>query len=282
MVGDECVQCERCVAACPVDVFQRESGTEQQWLETLLTGVVHGELTLYCGNLNEKSRKESGVLLPCLASLHAGAIVFLGTHGVCRLELSFGNCNSCLYGGGWEHVEICLNSLQRTLYLNGLPPVDIRKQESVITCSMHHDSGDPGNVNNALGNNIREPDRRTLLKQVAALSGRIVETTIRGGPAERDAPRPFDPEQTKHRLYLRELRRYRDLTGGKGEVRISPHSRIIDHELCNGCGLCSKMCRNSALVCSTEGDVPIFDVSRCSDCGLCETACRRAAIRSEI
>lgn len=270
-IDEGCLHCDRCVAVCPVDVFQRRAGTEKQWLQALLSGVsTDGVLCLYCQNLNTRSRRDRGVALQCHGSLHSAALLFLLISGVRVLELRFGNCCSCLLGGGWEQLGNWLSSLQKTLYRHGLPLVEIEEQESSIFCL----------TKNPAQEKAPRADRRALLKQAATLAGRMVATTFRAEEHHKSQAAVFEPEQAKHNLYFRALAAYRDLSGGSDRVTVSSTVRIIDQGLCNGCGLCVKLCRNKALVRRNE-EVPFFDGSRCTDCGLCLTACRSKAIRRE-
>lgn len=48
----------------------------------------------------------------------------------------------------------------------------------------------------------------------------------------------------------------------------------INDEACAKCGLCSKMCRSSAL----NGKPPSHNGQKCTGCGLCVIACRKGAL----
>lgn len=52
---------------------------------------------------------------------------------------------------------------------------------------------------------------------------------------------------------------------------------IIDHEKCQGCGLCVSVCTCGALI-LVEKTVMVIDVEYCGWCTLCEMVCPNGAI----
>ena len=56
------------------------------------------------------------------------------------------------------------------------------------------------------------------------------------------------------------------------------HVAVVDHDLCNGCGICAQRCQFGALKMNVTIDKANIDQMRCFGCGLCETGCPRQAI----
>ena len=53
---------------------------------------------------------------------------------------------------------------------------------------------------------------------------------------------------------------------------------VIDHDKCNGCGICAQRCQYGALKFEVTTEVANIDQFACYGCGLCQTGCPRGAI----
>lgn len=53
---------------------------------------------------------------------------------------------------------------------------------------------------------------------------------------------------------------------------------VIDHDLCEGDGLCVENCPGRTLAIE-DGKVVVVDLERCGECYYCESVCSTGAIR---
>jgi ferredoxin len=91
---------------------------------------------------------------------------------------------------------------------------------------------------------------------------------------------------------LREYRKYADQRAGGskpqpvnyGTWRGHPREHIpwfptVAAELCNGCGMCLRLCESGALASTSEGKVEVVDPFKCVvGCSSCATICKPKAI----
>jgi len=56
-------------------------------------------------------------------------------------------------------------------------------------------------------------------------------------------------------------------------------ARVIDSEVCLGCGACVDACPSEAI--SEQDDKYVIDADGCNDCGACEDECPEEAISAD-
>lgn len=273
LIRSNCTGCELCVAACKADTFLRRSGKESALVTHFVKFPNHSKnerVSISCRQNHKKNRDD--ILIPCIGSLHAASIIGILQESCKKLFLNFGNCDECKTGRGEKITNAVVTEAINILEQNKLTPFTWESTPTAIVCI-------PPFLTSKENQTV--PDRREMLLHILNGARNLTDLTI--GNKSREENVSFELKHKLTQKYLACWAIKEGLSPSSSSAfiaHIPPYT--IDKQLCSGCGLCSVICRNGALVQKYSKEMPEYRRENCSKCGLCIFGCSRKAIRRSI
>ncbi len=280
-VGDNCLRCGLCAAACPTEVFMLRSYAPLALYDKIArVAAAYEQCYVTCTHALDRMPELNEVLLPCVGAI-APEVWFnlLCEFPNLNVYLPFDTCEECTTTTGEEFFSEAIADAEEWSGESVGLEVDeadlVREQKRAYKRSQFVSS-----VTQA-GTNL--VSRTTpVLAGAQAVAKRLQDHSKQITDVQRSLDRAVGNSSArvsrrvltrKRRLLMVALRRFPDLAD---EMRFSFPE--VDFERCTSCGDCEKACTLKAIQLEDSGR-PILEASYCTCCGACARACSEGAIR---
>lgn len=274
-LDDGCLNCGRCVAACPTDALQLDR------FDVSVTATPSGrQVEVECAKVPLADRAANSIEVPCLGALSVGRLAQLheaaGEHGVALVDRGW--CATCTAGCGDERHPASEVQEQVVLWLQAThdprpAPTWIRRP--LPTTQMPAEIPAPA----ALPDPGPSMSRRQFFRSVTEDPvGRRRQATPMGGSGRAAFPASQRREAPDRRRLLDALDRAADRAGSTLPPELFP--RVTSTGACVDHRVCTAACPTGALkVVAIDAAASLtFSPVACIGCGACVRACPEGAL----
>ncbi|MCF6247672.1 MAG: 4Fe-4S dicluster domain-containing protein [Desulfobacula sp.] len=274
-IGDKCIDCGVCFAACPNGVFQMDKRKDSTIIAEVENKIPKKESRMVSISCNH-GNASSDLIVPCLGRLTKRLIlelIYLNERGVKILQP---DCSPCALIDASANFDTVMNHLDSILAMTGLEKHRLCRETTPF---------EP-----AAGITKKTVSRRSFLGAVGA---KAIETAVKVipdvglGHSETEKETAFrdvllsQPENLKRSSLLRTLERF----GIKNSIVVPSKdffcAEICINQKCNGCGACTILCPTGALFKQeVKNSFELkFRLDLCTNCRECEKACSKDALQ---
>ncbi|MBR3318071.1 MAG: 4Fe-4S binding protein [Atopobiaceae bacterium] len=280
-VGDGCLRCGLCVAACPTEVFQIRGNAPLALYDKIArVATAYEQCYVTCTHALDRRPEPNEVLLPCVGIIapevwfsllveFPNLSVYLPL-GICdECETTTGEetyCEAIAAGEEWSGESVGYEVDERDL---GREQKRAYKRSQFVSSMTQAGTRLVSRTTPVLAGAQAVANRlKAHSQQITAMQQALDRTVATQGPHARRRVLT-----RKRRLLMGGLQRYPDLAD---EMRLE--FPMVDAERCTMCGDCEKACTVHALQIDDLGRVHI-EQPYCVCCGACAAVCAEDAIR---
>lgn len=283
-IGDECIRCDLCVAACPTEVFQlRQNAPLSLYDKIAKVAAAYEQCYVTCTRALDRFPEPNEILLPCVGSIPREVwFNLLCEFPNISVYLPLGICDECRTTSGEEAMgEAIADAEEWSGESVGLEvdEADLeREQKRAYKRSQF--------VSSMTSAGTRLVSRTTpVLAGAQAVAKRLAAHTKQINDLQRALDGAVGSQSTRarrrmltrrRRLVLAALQRFPDLA-----EEMSLPFPDVDPDRCTMCGDCAKACTVHALQLDDAGRV-LVERAYCVCCDACSAACPEGAITMHL
>ncbi len=260
-----CTGCGACAAVCPTDALILRSPDDHALARAIREKVPEKRVHFMCSLAQADPSAGGSVRIPCLLRLNAGWLLWAAAGGIRRFDFTVGSCAHCTTPGCRGRFDETLRAVEKGAESAGIRlSLQVEEKSKMLDASKRR----------FFSGWVR---RAEAAGAVDAPEFTEEESTVLAQMETEPARRVPD---SRGRILATLLKWKADGKDGTGEGVFGFRMPVINHEKCQGCGLCPAVCPTGALsVEKTEGGMSIRCApSRCTACGLCGDICFPGAI----